>query len=89
MCSPDAVAGIRQRSSGPVYLVGGGTFASALLEDRLIDGIVLKRAPILVGGGTPLFARMPPGVRLTCAETRDYGGGYLLQQFEVAYADVS
>ena len=78
---------LKAEASGPVYLVGGGHFASAVLADGLLDQIVLKRAPIIYGTGTPLFDRVPQGVTLRCTGTHDYGTGYLLQHFDVQYAD--
>ena len=81
----DEVGRLRSRSKGPIYAVGGGRFASALLEEMLLDQIVLKRAPILLGGGTPLFAYVPTGINLRCVDTHDYGNGYLLQRFDVEY----
>ena len=81
----DALRRLKRTSEGPIYLVGGGDFASALLATGMLDRIVLKRAPILLGGGTPLFSSMPLSARLRCRETRDYGDGYLLQTFDVEH----
>lgn len=82
-CHEESIMAVRARSSGPVYLCGGGDFAGTLLMSGLIDVLRLKRAPIVLGDGVRLFgdAQFPP--RLEHAETRDYGGGYLLQEFRV------
>lgn len=76
-----ALDALRSESTGPVYLCGGGRFAAHLLNLGQIDILRLKRAPILVGSGVPLFdgAERPP--RLTLLNQRDYGGGLLFQEF--------
>jgi dihydrofolate reductase len=70
-------------SAGPVYLCGGGAFAGALLGWGLIDRLRVKRAPIVLGGGTRLFGDCPvqPDLRLHAQTV--YAGGYLYQEFEI------
>jgi len=80
------VAALKREAEAPIYLVGGGVFASVLLGAGEIDQVVLKRAPILLGGGTPLFTNVPDGFRLKCRATKAYDGGYLLQKFDVEVA---
>ena len=63
----------------PLYLCGGGALASAMLAEGLIDEVVLKRAPILLGAGTPLWSGAPTASRLL--EHRDYPGGLSLQRY--------
>jgi dihydrofolate reductase len=80
---PSRVARLRDEASGPVYLCGGGVLAASLLAMGAIDRLRLKRAPILLGGGTPLFAGDRPGPALRLIEQTDHGGGLLYQEFEV------
>ncbi len=77
------VPALKRAAQGPVYLVGGGGFAGACLRAGLIDRLRLKRAPILLGRGTPLFDRMARSPDMRLSESRDYGGGYLFQEFEL------
>lgn len=79
----DAIDSVRQRSSGPVYLCGGGILAGSLLSSGLIDVLRLKRAPIVLGDGVRLFGDAEVSPRLKHSETRDYGAGYLFQEFKV------
>lgn len=46
---------INQDASSPIYLCGGGQFAGWLLDHNLIDQLILKVNPIVLGDGTPLF----------------------------------
>ncbi|MEP3225824.1 MAG: dihydrofolate reductase family protein [Parasphingorhabdus sp.] len=78
---PDKLQQIRNEARGPIYLCGGGQFAGSLWAAGMIDIIRLKRAPILLGGGTPLFADADPGPALRCVETKYYDDGYLFQEF--------
>ena len=41
-----------------LYIDGGKTIQSFLLDD-LIDEMIITRIPILLGGGTPLFGNLP------------------------------
>ena len=79
----EAIDAIRSRSSGPVYLCGGGRFAGSLLSAGHIDVLRLKRAPIILGDGVPLFGDTKVSPRLGHVETREYDGGYLFQEYRV------
>ena len=68
-----ALRELRQASDGPIYLCGGGQ----------IDQLRLKRAPILLGGGTPLFDGLIRRPRLTLSDQTDYGHGLIYQAFTV------
>lgn len=79
----EAIDAIRTRSSGPVYLCGGGALAGSLLSAGHIDVLRLKRAPIVLGEGVMLFGGTGKSPRLEHTETRDYGDGYLFQEFRI------
>lgn len=67
MCDGAGVAG-----DGPVYLCGGGELAGCLAREGLVDRLVLKRAPIVLGGGTPLFGVAGAALQLRMLSTRDF-----------------
>ncbi|WP_298429686.1 dihydrofolate reductase family protein [uncultured Jannaschia sp.] len=75
----DAVEAFRAAATAPVYLCGGGALATAMKDRGLIDEVVLKRAPILLGGGVPLWSGGAVASRLL--EARDYGGGVTLHRY--------
>ncbi len=76
---------LRQIQDGPIYLCGGGAFASALMADNEIDIIRLKRAPILLGEGIKLFGEISCSTKILCTETKAYDDGYLYQEFRVRH----
>lgn len=70
----EPVAALRRIKASPgagIWLCGGGTLAAALEEE--IDELLLKRVPVLLGDGVPLFAGTvdPRRWRRTAAEDVD------------------
>lgn len=80
--SVDYVRHLKAETDGNIYLCGGGSLAASLAEAGLIDRLFLKRAPILLGGGTRLFGERGANLRLTQTGQTDYGGGLMLQSFD-------
>ncbi|MBO9436396.1 dihydrofolate reductase [Ruegeria sp. R13_0] len=78
-----ALCQLKTDAAGPIYLCGGGEFAGYLLELNLIDKLVLKRAPIILGEGTRLFGRTRSKLAFAHTGTKNYDGGYVLQQFDL------
>lgn len=72
---------LRRSAKKPVYLCGGGLVASAIANIGEIQVLRLKRAPIILGGGTPLFADLRRRLALKLEVQVDYGGGLIFQEF--------
>ena len=53
--TPDDIRELVRNAAGPIYLCGGGDFAGWMLEHGLINRLILKRAPCVLGNGTMLF----------------------------------
>lgn len=72
--------GGRDGGTGDIWLCGGADLASQLRGE--IDRLVLKRQPLLFGGGIPLFT---PGdyapVRFDHVRTRDFDSGVALTEY--------
>lgn len=75
---------LRQSSEGPIYLCGGGLFAGWLLSLGMINTLRLKRAPIFLGSGTPLFGDKTDGCDAVLQSSKLYDGGTLFQEFRLA-----
>jgi dihydrofolate reductase len=54
----EVVAALNARGYQNLYIDGGRTI-QGFLEADLIDEMVITRVPILLGGGIPLFGRLP------------------------------
>lgn len=75
---------LAQRDARGVY-VDGGQVIQAFLRHDLIDEITLARAPVLLGGGLPLFGSLEHDVRLTHTGTLTTDSGmtsshYIIQR---------
>lgn len=79
---PEEILTLAHSAGGPVYLCGGGEFPGWMLDQGLINRIILKRAPCVLGGGTTLFGACRRPVGLSHVQTRPYENGYLLEEFD-------
>lgn len=74
------VRGLKQRPGADIWLCGGANLATQLRGE--IDRLVLKRQPLLFGGGIPLFA---PGdyapLRWEHVRTRSFESGVNLTEY--------
>lgn len=82
-----AVRTLKVEATGAVYLCGGGVLAGSLLAARLIDRLRLKRAPIVLGSGVPLFSGIDDAPMLSLLEEKAHDNGALFQEFAVAYSN--
>ncbi|MBB5514380.1 dihydrofolate reductase [Rubricella aquisinus] len=75
------VAALKAEAGGAIYLCGGGQLASALLHAGLIDRVRIKRAPIVLGHGIPLFTTGRAEMTLVTCEP--YANGVVYLDYEV------
>jgi dihydrofolate reductase len=88
----DAVTFVRhlKNSEGtPIYLCGGGIFASSLLDDNLIDALIIKLNPVLLGKGVRLFEKSNRPVELKLTESKTYNSGVVLLEYAINGANDS
>lgn len=84
----DCVTRLREQTGAAIYLCGGGQFAGWMLSENLIDRLVLKRVPITLGTGIPLFDTKSRGVRVSedgtwhCLGATPYDNGVMLETYE-------
>lgn len=80
---PEATARrLRASDGGVVWLCGGGRLAGALMDAGLVDRLVLKRYPVVLGQGIPLFDR---SVRngLIRTDAQIYDSGHTVEFYDV------
>lgn len=83
----DAIDAIKASATSDVYLCGGGRFAGYLLEHGRINALVIKLAPVVLGGGTPIFGGAAPPVTMTPVTATRHDSGVLTLRWEVGAAD--
>lgn len=76
---------IQKEANAPIYLCGGGSFAGWALSHKLVSGIRLKRAPIILGAGVKLFTGIKSPPRLKELMMKPHNDGIIYQEFEVQY----
>lgn len=78
----ELVRELKGREGKGIWLCGGANLASALMSE--IDQIIVKRYPVLFGGGIPMFAGAfaPAAFRLT--ENRGFDSGAVIQTYRKA-----
>lgn len=80
---PAALAGLRARTPGDVWIVGGGRTARLCLDAGLVDELELYLVPRLLGDGVPLLERREAFARLRLLETRAFSSGVTLVRYAV------
>ncbi|MCG8480782.1 MAG: dihydrofolate reductase family protein [Spirochaetales bacterium] len=76
------VRALKEEPGKHIWLCGGGHLAGSLLRAGLIDELILKVNPILLGDGIKLFEGGPAQSRWNLQETNTYRNGVVLQRYE-------
>lgn len=77
------VARLRGSEGGGVCLVGGGRVAAQLLAARLLDDIVVKVNPFVMGAGIRLFEGEFALTRLEHRSTKVFSNGVVVSSYRV------
>ncbi len=77
----EEVAGLKSQFDGEIA-VGGPGLAGACAELDLIDEYGLFVAPVILGGGLPLFPALAAPLNLELAETRTFGNRVVYTRYE-------
>lgn len=78
LVSEDASGVVRRLKEGegqPIYLCGGSRLAATLFAEKLIDEMILKVNPFLMGSGIPLFAGVVRQTPMELTKSIAYGDG--------------
>jgi dihydrofolate reductase len=77
------VTQLKQQAGKPIYLCGGAALAGALFADGMVDQLVVKQNPVLLGGGIPLVSALPKHVPLRLSAEKRYQSGVVLLSYDV------
>jgi dihydrofolate reductase len=79
------IENLKQQGSGKIWLCGGGELAGSLLKNKLIDQLVLKVNPIIVGDGIPLFGNVKSDLKLELVDMKQYSNGVIKPTYNIIY----
>jgi dihydrofolate reductase len=86
LITEDAGAVVRRLKEEPgkdIYLCGGGNLAAALFSQGLIDEVLVKLNPLLLGSGIPVTPGLRGVTNLELLSTKVYRNGVLLLHYTV------
>ncbi|MEP5570078.1 MAG: dihydrofolate reductase family protein [Halioglobus sp.] len=79
---PELYGELERSGFGHVYVDGGATITSFFQHD-LIDELCVSQAPILLGGGLPLFGKIGKVVRLSEAKAQVFSNDFIQWKYTV------
>lgn len=85
--SENAVEMVRKLKAEPgkdIYLCGGAQLAAELFKEGLVDEVILKLNPLLLGSGIPVLPDIGSQIDLELIDTKVYNSGVVLLSYRVA-----
>ncbi|PEY43407.1 deaminase [Bacillus cereus] len=79
------IKNLKKQYSGKIWLCGGGELAGSLFKHKLIDQLVLKVNPIIVGEGISLFGSVKPHLKLKLVDMKQYSNGVIKPTYNIIY----
>ncbi|NEQ21716.1 MAG: dihydrofolate reductase [Microcoleus sp. SIO2G3] len=79
----ELVTQLKNQTGKDIYLCGGADLATTLFAENLIDEIILKLNPVLLGSGIPLFKGVIKQTSLELTDSKIYKNGVLLLFYRV------
>jgi dihydrofolate reductase len=79
----DVIRRLKEQPGKDLYLAGGADFASKVLNAGLVDEVLIKLTPLLLGSGIPLVTRLQGVQSLALLSTKVYANGMLLLRYAV------
>ncbi|MEL7026858.1 MAG: dihydrofolate reductase family protein [Pseudomonadota bacterium] len=79
----DEIARLRQSEGGAIYLCGGGQFAGFVANAGHLTDLVLKRVPISLGDGIPLFKGLDAPLPAQPVSQDAYANGVALERYKI------
>ncbi len=77
------VGELKSEPGKDVWLVGGASLAGSLFSEGLLDELLLKVNPVVLGSGIPLFSGTVDRTRLELTDSETYRGGVALLRYRV------
>jgi dihydrofolate reductase len=82
----EAVAALRSRPGGDIWLFGGGSLFASLLALNAVDRMELAIMPVLLGGGIPLLGTGAAQTRLKLTHSETRPNGIVRLQYDIRHS---
>jgi dihydrofolate reductase len=66
---------LKERQGGNIWLIGGGQINKAFLDNHLIDEMLLRVVPVVIGDGLPLFPQITDDTLFTLLKVETFSTG--------------
>ncbi|MDJ0797658.1 MAG: dihydrofolate reductase family protein [Calothrix sp. MO_167.B12] len=77
------VKSLKNQVGKGIWLCGGGDLATTFFANNLIDKLILKVNPFLMGSGIPLFSGVIQQTALELIDRKIYGNGVVVLHYRV------
>lgn len=75
---------IKKEEGKDIWLFGGGSLTSSLMNSQLVDELWLAVHPVILGSGKALFHELTNRIQLKILDTQTYSTGLVFLQYAVA-----
>ncbi|MCU0549975.1 MAG: dihydrofolate reductase family protein [Leptolyngbya sp. Prado105] len=79
----ELVTALKNETGKSIWLCGGANLAATLFENCLVDQLILKINPFLMGSGIPLFSEAIQQSALELTNSKIYGNGVVMLYYRV------
>jgi dihydrofolate reductase len=80
------IRNLKNKGKGKLWLCGGSMLAGSLIKEKMIDQIVLKINPVIIGEGKPLFDGVKPHLKLDLIDIKHFDNGVIKPAYNVIYS---
>ena len=74
---------IKNEKGKNIWLFGGGSLTTSLMNLKLVDEVWLAVHPVILGGGKPLFNNIKEWVSLKLLDTKTYTTGLVFLKYAI------
>ena len=76
---------IKKENGKDIWLFGGASLTTSLINMGLVDELSLAVHPILLGSGKPLFKDIKDRITLTLIDTKTFSTGLVTLNYKIGY----